>query len=304
MEKPFILHMLTTAKNLSPFDVNMALDAGWISAIPYINVEPSEIRGLVQDAIFSRSQKSMQRTGIFIGGRDTKQAMDMLKSAKHAMVPPFEVSVFADPSGAFTTAAGMVACVERELKDKFNTTLEGKNILALGGTGPVGQAAAVISAKAGANVTIVGRQLEKAQHIAEMCTTEFGDGQITIQGAADADKGELIQNTDIVYATAAAGIEVLSAELVASAPILKVAADVNAVPPSGIAGLDAFHNGTPIEGSTSGAVGVGALAIGNIKYKAQNQLLKQMIEHTSGSPQFLHFEHAFEVAREHIKSAG
>ncbi|HHZ69698.1 MAG TPA: methylenetetrahydromethanopterin dehydrogenase [Methylococcaceae bacterium] len=304
MEKPFILHMLTTAKNLSPFDVNMALDAGWISAIPYINVEPSEIRGLVQDAIFSRSQKSMQRTGIFIGGRDTKQAMDMLKSAKHAMVPPFEVSVFADPSGAFTTAAGMVACVERELKDKFNTTLEGKNILALGGTGPVGQAAAVISAKAGANVTIVGRQLEKAQHIAEMCTTEFGDGQITIQGAADADKGELIQNTDIVYATAAAGIEVLSAELVASAPILKVAADVNAVPPSGIAGLDAFHNGTPIEGSTSGAVGVGALAIGNIKYKAQNQLLKQMIEHTSGSPQFLHFEHAFEVAREHINSAG
>jgi methylene-tetrahydromethanopterin dehydrogenase len=280
------------------------LDAGWISAIPYINVEPSEIRGLVQDAIFSRSQKSMQRTGIFIGGRDTKQAMDMLKSAKHAMVPPFEVSVFADPSGAFTTAAGMVACVERELKDKFNTTLEGKNILALGGTGPVGQAAAVISAKAGANVTIVGRQLEKAQHIAEMCTTEFGDGQITIQGAADADKGELIQNTDIVYATAAAGIEVLSAELVASAPILKVAADVNAVPPSGIAGLDAFHNGTPIEGSTSGAVGVGALAIGNIKYKAQNQLLKQMIEHTSGSPQFLHFEHAFEVAREHINSAG
>jgi methylene-tetrahydromethanopterin dehydrogenase len=304
MEKPFILHMLTTAKNLSPFDVNMALDAGWISAIPYINVEPSEIRGLVQDAIFSRSQKSMQKTGIFIGGRDTKQAMDMLKSAKHAMVPPFEVSVFADPSGAFTTAAGMVACVERELKDKFNTTLEGKNILALGGTGPVGQAAAVISAKAGANVTIVGRQLEKAQHIAEMCTTEFGDGKITIQGAADADKGDMIQNTDIVYATAAAGIEVLSAELVAAAPVLKVAADVNAVPPSGIAGLDAFHNGTPIEGSTSGAVGVGALAIGNVKYKAQNQLLKQMIEHTNGSPQFLHFEHAFEVAREHIKSAG
>jgi methylene-tetrahydromethanopterin dehydrogenase len=65
MEKPFILHMLTTAKNLSPFDVNMALDAGWISAIPYINVEPSEIRGLVQDAIFSRSQKSMQKNRYF-----------------------------------------------------------------------------------------------------------------------------------------------------------------------------------------------------------------------------------------------
>ena len=82
MEKPFILHMLTTAKNLSPFDVNMAMDAGWVSALPYINVEPSEVQGLVQDAIFSRSTKNLKRTGIFIGGRDTKQAMDMLKTAK------------------------------------------------------------------------------------------------------------------------------------------------------------------------------------------------------------------------------
>jgi len=148
MEKQFVMHMLTTAKNLSPFDVNMAVDAGWVSAIPYTNVEPSEVRGLVQDAIFSRSPKGLKVTGIFIGGRDTKQAMDMLKTAKNSMVPPFEVSVFADPSGAFTTAAGMVAAIERELNDKFDTTLENKNILALGGTGPVGQAAAVIAARA------------------------------------------------------------------------------------------------------------------------------------------------------------
>jgi hypothetical protein len=35
--------MFTTAKNLSPFDVNMAVDAGWLAAIPYINVEPDEV---------------------------------------------------------------------------------------------------------------------------------------------------------------------------------------------------------------------------------------------------------------------
>ncbi len=301
MEKPFILHMLTTAKNLSPFDVNMALDAGWISAIPYINVEPSEIPGLVQDAIFSRSQKGLKRTGIFIGGRDTKQAMDMLKAAKHAMVPPFEVPVFADPSGAFTTAAGMVAAVEKELSEKFDTTLEGKTILALGGTGPVGQAAAVISAKAGANVRIIGRQLEKAQRIAGLCNEEFGEGETDIQAGADADKGEYIKTADVVFATGAAGIELLSAQLIASSSQLKVAADVNAVPPAGIAGVDAFANGTAIEGSESGAVGIGALAIGNIKYQAQNRLLKKMI--AEEQPVYLHFEHAFEVAREYIKES-
>ena len=300
MEKPYILHMLTTAKNLSPFDVNMAMDAGWVSAVPYINVEPGEIQGLVQDAIFSRSAKNLKRTGIFIGGRDTKQAMDMLKMAKQAMVPPFEVSVFADPSGAFTTAAGMMAAVERELMTKFNTTLAGKNMLALGGTGPVGQAAAVIAAKAGANVRIIGRQLEKAQHIADMCNNEFGDGKINISAGADADKADYIKTADIVVATGAAGIELLSAALIASAPQLKVAADVNAVPPAGIAGVDAFQNGAAIAGSNSGAVGIGALAIGNVKYQAQNRLLKQMIK--TDKPVYLHFEHAFEVAREYVKS--
>ena len=301
MEKPFILHMLTTAKNLSPFDVNMAMDAGWVSAVPYINVEASEVKGLIQDVIFSRSPKGLKNTGIFIGGRDTKQAIDMLKTAKNSMFTPFEVSIFVDPSGAFTTAAGMVAAVEKELKDKFNTTLKGKNLLTLGGTGPVGQAASVLAAQAGANVKIIGRQLEKAQRIANLCNEEFGEGKITIEAGADSDKNEYIKTAEVVFATGAAGIQLLSAEHIASAKNLQVAADINAVPPSGIAGLDAFDNGKKIDNSPSGAVGLGALAIGNIKYKTQSRLLKLMLE--SNDPVYLHFEHAFEVAREITNSS-
>ncbi|MGX2041220.1 NADP-dependent methylenetetrahydromethanopterin/methylenetetrahydrofolate dehydrogenase [Methylocaldum sp. MU1018] len=303
MEKPFILHMFTPEKNLSPFDVNMALDAGWISAIPYLNIELGEVTALVQDAIFSRGPSGVRRTGIFIGGRDVKLAMDMLRTAKKSMVPPFVISVFADPSGAFTTAAAMVAMVERELEKRHQTNLQGKNVLALGGTGPVGQIAAVLSAKAGANVKIIGRQLERAQKIAELCNAEFGDGQTNIQGDADANKSELIKTADVVFATAAAGIEVLSAELVAAAPQLKVAADVNAVPPSGIAGLGPHHKGTEIEGSRSGAVGVGALAIGNVKYQTQHKLLNKMRFQLrqSDKPVFLDYNDAFEVAREYAK---
>ena len=299
MGKPYILHMFTPEKNLSPFDVNMALDAGWISAIPYLNVEVDEIEGLVQDAIFSRGPKGVKRTGIFIGGRDMKMAMEMLGIAKKSMLPPFAVSVFADPSGAFTTAAGMVAAVERQLKQVHNATLEGKTILALGGTGPVGSAAALLSAEAGANVYIIGRQKEKAERIAALMNTEYGAGKTGIKGEADANKGELMKNTDIVFSTAAAGIEMLSAELVASAPQLKVAADVNAVPPSGIAGLDPGHDGNPIKGSKSGAVGVGALAIGNVKYQTQRRLLEHM--HTADKPVYLAFEDAFETARNYVQ---
>lgn len=296
MEKPYILHMFTPEKNLSPFDVNMALDAGWSAAIPYLHVELGEVQALVQDAVFSRSPGGVKRTGIFLGGRDAKLAVEMLRCAKKSMVPPFEVSVFADPSGAFTTAAAMVAIAERELRTRFGTDLAGKNVLCLGGTGPVGQIAAVLSAKAGAKVRIIGRQLEKAQNIAALVNTEFGDGETRIEGDADANKPELIKTADLVFATAAAGIQVLSAELVAAAPALKVAADVNAVPPSGIAGLDAHHRGTPIAGSLSGAVGVGALAIGNVKYKTQSGLLARMRE--AGKPVYLDFDDAFALARE------
>jgi methylene-tetrahydromethanopterin dehydrogenase len=302
MEKTFIIHMFTPEKNLSPFDVNMAVDAGWKSAIPYTQLDLSEIPALVQDAIFSRGPVGVRRTGLFIGGRDVKIALDMLNVAKKSMVPPFDISVFADPSGAFTTAAAMIALVENELV-KQGLALEGADVLCLGGTGPVGQIAAVLAAQAGAQVKIIGRQLEKAQAVAALCNAEFGGGNTKIKGDADANKPALLLDADVVFATAAAGIEVLSAELVATASRLKVAADVNAVPPSGIAGLDPFHKGTPIEGSTSGAVGLGALAIGNLKYKTQHKLLTQMRfqNRKSDKPVYLHYEHAFEVARSLIK---
>lgn len=298
MEKPFILHMITAARNLSPFDVNMAVDAGWSNCIPYTAVEQDEVQALVQDAIFSRGPSGVKRTGIFFGGRDMHVAMDMLKVCQQSMVPPFEVSAFADPSGAFTTAAGMLAAVEKALQDKFGTGLEGKNVAALGGTGPVGMAGAVIAAKAGANVTIYGRKKDKSQRVAGICNAEYGSDEISIAGESIDNLANTLNEIDVILATASAGIEVLNSEQLKQATQLKVAADVNAVPPSGIAGLGVMDNAEPIDGSPSGAVGIGALAIGNVKYQTQNMLLKQMCE--TDKPIYLHFEHAFEVAREYV----
>ena len=299
MEKPYILHMFTPAKNLSPFDVNMACDAGWNTVVPYTSVETDEVQGLVQDAIFSRGPSGVKRTGIFLGGRDMHMAMDMLDICKGSMVPPFEVSCFADPSGAFTTASGMVAAVEEALAKNFNTTLEGKAVMALGGTGPVGSAGAILAAKAGAKVKILGRKKDKAQAVAELCSERYGVDVSGIEGEANERIDDLIEWTDVVLATAAAGIEVLNAEQIGRASSLLVAADVNAVPPPGVAGLGAHFDREPLPDSKNGAVGVGALAIGNVKYQAQHRLLKKMCE--SDKPVYYHFEDAFEVAREYIK---
>ena len=113
-----VIHMLDPMPHTSPFDINMAVDAGFDMVIPYSNVALDEIHGLIQDAIFSRGPKGARHTAAFIGGRDIHLAMQMLAAAKDAMVPPFDISVMVDPSGSFTTAAALVACVEKVLKQK------------------------------------------------------------------------------------------------------------------------------------------------------------------------------------------
>ena len=109
----------------------MACDAGYDLVIPYTNVNLTDVKALVQDAIFSRSVSNAKKTGVFICGKDASLALDMMDAAKKAMVPPFEISVFPDPAGSFTTTTAMVACTEKTLKEKFNTNFENKNIMSM-----------------------------------------------------------------------------------------------------------------------------------------------------------------------------
>jgi len=298
MEKRSILHMLDPMPNISPFDVNMAMDAGFDVLMPYSGVKLENVHGLTQDAIFSRSPAGIKRTGIFIGGRDLGLAMDMLNACKHAMVPPFEVSVFADPSGAFTTAAALVACVEKELKAKHGKDLNECKAVVFGGTGSVGIATGVIAALAGASTTLTDHlSVETAQDVAKAYTRRFDCHLDAALAGSDDDKIKLVADADVIFCTAKAGIQVLSSTVLKEAKQLKVAGDVNAVPPVGIEGIKRSHFGEPIIHAISaqGAVGIGALAVGDIKYQLQNILLKLMLE--TDKPLYLDFRDAFIKAR-------
>ncbi|MCP3661736.1 MAG: methylenetetrahydromethanopterin dehydrogenase [Gammaproteobacteria bacterium] len=291
--------MLTAAKNLSPFDVNMAYDAGWAACTPYTDVKLEEVRDLIQDTIFSRGPKGVSRTGVFIGGRDAHLAMDMMKTAKEAMVPPFEISLFADPSGAFTTAAGMTACVERYLMSNDGRGLEGKRVLVFGGTGPVGSTAAMMSSRVGADAIIIsGQSQAKADSVCELCNQRYGIKMSGADGSNDDLIMQLVAQADVVFNAAKSGIQILNSRHLQVAEKLKVACDVNAVPPEGIEGVGVLDDAAPITDSPSGAVGIGALTVGNVKYHTQYLLLKKMYE--LDAPQYLDFNEAFEVARRYV----
>lgn len=299
MDKQKVIHMLDPMEHTSPFDINMAIDAGFDKVIPHSNVKLEQINSLVQDAIFSRGPSGVKNTNIFIGGRDINLAMDMLEASKKAMVPPFEVSMLVDPSGAFTTAAALVACVEKELKEKHNKELKNSTAVVFGGTGPVGIATGVIVSLAGAKTTIVSHMsIENAQSIASQYNKLCNSSMEGTYGCSDADKAYLLAYADIAFCTAKAGVEVLDDRVLGDAKSLKVAGDVNAVPPLGIRGMKVNDFGAPLKHATNsdGAVGIGALAIGDVKYHLQQALLHMMVE--TDKPVYLDFRDAFTKARE------
>jgi len=288
-----ILHMLSPLKHVSPFDVNMALDAGFDAVVPYEGVQLDDVTGLVQDAIFSRPPRAGVKTGVFIGGRDALLALDMLEAARKAMVPPFVVSLFADPYGSFTTAAAMVARVERVLHKDRAREMRGLRVAIFGATGVVGFASGVIAARQGAEVTLVGHNgPERVAEEAEEISNRFGIAVRSADGSTDAQKNAILGSTDVALCAAKAGVQVLSAEQVRDSSLL-VVADVNAVPPLGVEGLDVHADGIRLNPKT---LGIGALAIGQTKYETELGLFQRMIAATK--PVSYDFRDAFALARE------
>jgi len=212
-----ILHMLSPLRHMSPFDVNMSLDAGYDAVVPYIDVKLEEVMPLVQDAMFSRSPRDAVHTAVFIGGKDAVLALDMLEQVRKTLLKPFEISAFADPAGSFTTAAAMVACVEKLLKQKKGKALADARIVIFGATGPVGYTSGVIAALEGADVTLTARELNKVQAKADEIKQRFG---VTVH-AAQAKSPEEITATlagkEVALCCAAAGVQVLSASMLSAA---------------------------------------------------------------------------------------
>jgi methylene-tetrahydromethanopterin dehydrogenase len=257
-------------------------------------VTVEDVKGLVQDAIFSRGPEGVKRTGMFIAGKRAIEALDMMERAKKAMVPPFEISVFADPAGSFTTAAAMVACVDAVLKSKFSTDLKGKRIAVFGGTGVVGFASAVIAALQGADATLIGYDgPDRVRKLADEANARFSVKINYADGSTEEQNSALAEGADVIFAAGPAGKQLLSLDQIEKAKHLLVVTDVNAVPPAGVEGVGVNDNAKPIPGTK--AVGIGALAVGNIKYQTEAGLFDQMIK--SEKPIYLDFRDAYALAQ-------
>ena len=180
------------------------------------------------------------------------------------------------------------------MKFKFGRGWKGTKVAVFGATGVVGFASSIIAALEGADVQLVAhRGVERVIKSAEISKQRFGVDLEAVAGETEEQKRDIIANAEVIFAAAAAGVRVVSAEHKALASKLLVVADVNAVPPPGVEGMELFMDGAPLPGCN--ALGVGPLAIGDIKYKTEAGLFKQMLE--SKEPLSLDFRHAYALAK-------
>jgi methylene-tetrahydromethanopterin dehydrogenase len=219
----------------------------------------------------------------------------MLAKAKQALVPPFGISFFADPAGSFTTAAAMVACVEKVLRERKQRTLKGLKVADFGATGVVGFASAVLAALEGSDVTLVGYDgIRRVSDSAKEIKARFAVEVRAADGSDEQKKSAILAESEAAFCAGRAGVRILSSNQIAAAKNLMIVADVNAVPPPGVEGLQMQANGQEL--TSHGTLGLGPLAIGNIKYKTEFGLFQKMI--AASRPVQLDFRDAFAFARE------
>ncbi len=215
------------------------------------------------------------------------------------MFPPFQVSLMIDPKGAYSTASALVAKVEKALEVRGIGKLSGKRVVILGGTGPVGRIAAVLCAKNGCHTTIVETDPSRSPEFAETVTRtieeRYGVSVTGAYGWTSEEKIDLLKEAHLIFSTAKAGIQVLSKELLERLPAGKIVADVNAVPPTGVEGLAPNQDLSEV---APGILGIGALVIGDLKYKVEMDMLDKI--RTAEKMMIVDYQFAYEAAKKRL----
>ncbi len=251
-----LLYQFDTDPLASVFDNVVAYDGGADHVTAYGGIDPRNVGALVDGAIFTRAPKDKKLTAIFVGGGDMAAGEAVFKAVRKKFFAGFRVSVMLDSNGSNTTAAAAVAWLAHL------TPLAGKRAVVLAGSGPVGQRAAVMMSREGAQVSLTSRTLARAQSACEAIKTRFGVDVTPLEGADHAARGRAVQGAHIVVATGAAGAQLLEENQWRDSPTLQLLSDANATPPAGIEGIDLMDKAAQRHGKTVfGAIGFGALKI-------------------------------------------
>src|SRR5262249_27394976 len=148
------------------------------------------------------------------------------------------------------------------------------------GTGPVGQRVALLLARQGTEVRVGSRQLARSAATCEAIRAKVTDGKLEPAAAGTpAEVQAALAGRDVVVAAGAAGGALLRGTrrgrpVRTATPGLRVAIDLNAVPPLGIEGVEVTDKGK----ERDGVICYGAVGVGDTKMKVHKAAVARLFE--------------------------
>jgi ribulose 1,5-bisphosphate synthetase/thiazole synthase len=224
----------------------------------YGGVTEGDVRDLIHGCIFTRGTRNLHNTAVWIGGNNMSAGEHLLAMAQDALFNDHTVSIMLDSNGSNTTAVAGVVKIEEALGD-----LRNRKVVVLAGTGPVGQRAAGLLARDGARVTITSRKPEQGEKARQLISARFN---VQVEAVTFADPSKLpdiLKEAEILLNSGPAGVQMVPRSVWTAVKSLRVAVDLNAVPPLGIEGVEVEDAGE----KRDGVIVFGAFGIGNFKTK-------------------------------------
>lgn len=269
MNLPRILIQLDTDPQPSVFDSVVAIDSDVDHLLQYSQVETTNVRDLVHGAMFTRGTSQLQNTAIFIGGSNVAVGDAIAAEVQQAFFGPIRVSLMLDGNGSNTTAAAAVLCAAR------HEALSNIDALVLGGTGPVGQRVARLLLRHGANVRLASRDVDRATRTCEQIRLKVGESAQRLTAVGTEEQHELQQqlsSVNAVFGCGAAGVQLLDGSQLSQASQLKIAVDLNAVPPEGLEGIGATDKAV----ARGSRIDYGAIGVGGLKMKIHRESIRSL----------------------------
>lgn len=269
MPHPKILLCLDSDPQPSVFDAVVAVDAGVDHLLRHSAVTPAAVRDLVYGTIFTRGVPDLKNTAIFVGGSDVAAGEQLLAEITGTFFGPMRVSAMLDSNGSNTTAAAAVIAAGRHID------LAQATVTVLAGTGSVGKRILRMLGSEGARIRLGSRSIDKAHLVAAEVKTQVAEANIE---CFEIDKPGQLQSSlagaDVVIGSGPPGIELLPLAERDEFPGLKVAIDLNAVPPLGIAGIEVGDKAV----EQNGTICYGAIGVGGTKMKIHHAAVARLFE--------------------------
>ena len=290
-----LLFQLDTDPRPSTFDAVVAYDGGADHLVALAGMSPENCGPAVEGVVYTRGPAHKKNSALFIGGSDLADGEALLAAVRRRFHGGFRVSVMLDSNGANTTAAAAVALMTTGYggESEEESPLAGRRAAVLAGTGPVGQRIAGLLGRAGAEVRLSSRSLERAEAAAARVAERF---EIPCEPVAAADEPSLanaLAGCHVAVATGASGVRLLPESVWRALPDLELLADPGTAPPSGIEGIEPFDRGTERDGRRA----FGGLAIGSLKLRLHRACIARLFERND---LVLDVEDVYAIARDQL----